>query len=52
MRRSHVLTQIALVSARCSCGWTYFNHELKGKTDEDLVAETYSEFESHKLSMK
>lgn len=51
MKRSHILAQIALVTCRCSCGWRYFNDELKGKSDEDLSAETYAVFESHVKGM-
>lgn len=50
--RKHELKQIALVTARCKCGWFWQNHELKGRSDEELAAQTYAEWEAHKKAMK
>ena len=48
MDQKHELASIALIYARCSCGWIYrFDQDLRGKTDEDLSAETYAAFEAH-----
>lgn len=43
---------VALAYVRCTCGFRWQNHFLKGKSDEDLAAETMYEFEEHRRAMK
>ena len=49
----HTLEAIALIYARCSCGWVYrIDDDLRGRTDEDLAIETGAAWESHRGSEK
>ena len=50
--RKHELEGIALATARCRCGWKFYMENLKGKTDEELAATTYAEWEAHKKAME
>lgn len=47
-KKQHELKNISLAAVYCSCGWKFRLEELRGKTDEDLAAETYSAFEYHR----
>ncbi len=51
-KQGHELAAITLVYARCQCGWESRCHFLKGKSDEDLAAETMGVFEEHQKEMK
>lgn len=44
----HEIAAAALATIRCKCGWAFFNHALKGKSDEDLAAEAMAAFDEHR----
>lgn len=50
--KEHQVAMAALARIRCTCGWVFENHFLRGKTDEDLALECGSEFIRHKESME
>jgi hypothetical protein len=48
---THEVAAVALAYVRCACSWNWQNHLLKGKSDEDLAAETMAAFEEHRTGM-
>lgn len=49
-RVKHEIVAVALIYARCSCGWEFRIEKLKGKSDEDLALETGYAYTSHQAS--
>ena len=51
-KKRHELAAIALIYARCECGWFYRAEKLRGKSDEDLAVETGFAFTEHQDAMQ